>query len=168
MAGKIEIMETVLRDAHQCLVATRMRTEDMLPIAAALGRLTAAHVIVVGLVTMTVFVFWDAANFGAVPTLVGKDRIREANNAVWGATQVFDVPPLWVATGVLLAALPAGITPYLFAQRYGACHSTVASAASSCSAKASGARSSNEFASTRSRSSIPSWPSGAFSSGLNQ
>ena len=34
MAGKIEIMETVLRDAHQCLVATRMRTEDMLPIAA--------------------------------------------------------------------------------------------------------------------------------------
>ena len=44
------------------------------------------------------------------------------------ATQVFDVPPLWVATGVLLAALPAGITPYLFAQRYGACQSTVASA----------------------------------------
>jgi pyruvate/oxaloacetate carboxyltransferase len=36
MAGKIEIMETVLRDAHQCLVATRMRTEDMLPIAALL------------------------------------------------------------------------------------------------------------------------------------
>jgi pyruvate/oxaloacetate carboxyltransferase len=36
MAGKIEIMETVLRDAHQCLVATRMRTEDMLPIAAEL------------------------------------------------------------------------------------------------------------------------------------
>ena len=36
MAGKIEIMETVLRDAHQCLVATRMRTEDMLPIAARL------------------------------------------------------------------------------------------------------------------------------------
>src|SRR5690242_4424096 len=36
MAEKIEIMETVLRDAHQCLVATRMRTEDMLPIAAEL------------------------------------------------------------------------------------------------------------------------------------
>src|SRR6187455_2238963 len=36
MAGKIGIMETVLRDAHQCLVATRMRTEDMLPIAAEL------------------------------------------------------------------------------------------------------------------------------------
>ena len=36
MARKIQIMETVLRDAHQCLVATRMRTEDMLPIAAQL------------------------------------------------------------------------------------------------------------------------------------
>ncbi len=33
MAEKIAIMETVLRDVHQCLVATRMRTEDMLPIA---------------------------------------------------------------------------------------------------------------------------------------
>lgn len=44
------------------------------------------------------------------------------------ATQVFDVPPLWMMTGVLLAALPAGITPYLFAQRYNACQSTVASA----------------------------------------
>jgi pyruvate/oxaloacetate carboxyltransferase len=39
MAGKIEIMETVLRDAHQCLVATRMRTEDMLPIAARLDEI---------------------------------------------------------------------------------------------------------------------------------
>lgn len=33
MATKIGITETVLRDAHQSLLATRMRTEDMLPIA---------------------------------------------------------------------------------------------------------------------------------------
>ena len=72
------------------------------PLAAALGRLTAVHVILAGLVTMTVFVFWDAANFGAVPTLVGKERIREANNAVWGATQVFDVV-LPGVVGVLVA-----------------------------------------------------------------
>lgn len=44
------------------------------------------------------------------------------------ATQVFNVPPLWAMTGVTLAALPAGITPYLFAQRYAACQATVASA----------------------------------------
>ena len=30
--AKIKIMETILRDAHQSLIATRMRTEDMLPI----------------------------------------------------------------------------------------------------------------------------------------
>lgn len=36
MAKKIELTETVLRDAHQSLLATRMRTEDMLPAA---GRL---------------------------------------------------------------------------------------------------------------------------------
>lgn len=30
--NKVNITEVVLRDAHQCLLATRMRTEDMLPI----------------------------------------------------------------------------------------------------------------------------------------
>ncbi len=34
--GKVGITETVLRDAHQSLIATRMKTEEMLPIAAAL------------------------------------------------------------------------------------------------------------------------------------
>lgn len=29
---RVKITETILRDAHQCLIATRMRTEDMLPI----------------------------------------------------------------------------------------------------------------------------------------
>ena len=43
------------------------------------------------------------------------------------ATQVFDVPPSWTTTAVVLAALPAGITPYLFAQRYNACQATIAS-----------------------------------------
>ena len=31
--GKVGLTELVLRDAHQSLLATRMRTEDMLPIA---------------------------------------------------------------------------------------------------------------------------------------
>jgi len=35
---KIIVTETVLRDAHQCLLATRMRTEDMLPICETLDR----------------------------------------------------------------------------------------------------------------------------------
>ena len=31
--GKVKFTETILRDAHQSLMATRMRTSDMLPIA---------------------------------------------------------------------------------------------------------------------------------------
>ena len=61
------------------------------PLAAALGHLTAAHVIAVGFVSMSFFTFFDAANFGAVPTLVGRERIGAANSLVWGTTQVFDV-----------------------------------------------------------------------------
>jgi MFS family permease len=76
------------------------------PIAAAFGHLTAGHVIVVGFVSMTVFVFFDSANFGALPALVGRDRIGAANSAVWGTTQVFDV----VLPG-LVGALVAFIAP---------------------------------------------------------
>lgn len=32
MSQQVHVTETILRDAHQCLIATRMRTEDMLPI----------------------------------------------------------------------------------------------------------------------------------------
>jgi oxaloacetate decarboxylase (Na+ extruding) subunit alpha len=38
MTKKIELTETVLRDAHQSLLATRMRTEDMLPAAEKIDR----------------------------------------------------------------------------------------------------------------------------------
>jgi oxaloacetate decarboxylase alpha subunit len=38
MEKKIELTETILRDAHQSLLATRMRTDDMLPVAAKLDR----------------------------------------------------------------------------------------------------------------------------------
>lgn len=44
------------------------------------------------------------------------------------ATQLFDLPPLWASVAVTLAALPTGVTPYLFAQRYGASLETSASA----------------------------------------
>ena len=30
--GKVKITETVLRDSHQSLIATRMTTEEMIPI----------------------------------------------------------------------------------------------------------------------------------------
>ena len=37
-AKPLKITDTILRDAHQSLLATRMRTEDMLPIAAKLDQ----------------------------------------------------------------------------------------------------------------------------------
>lgn len=43
------------------------------------------------------------------------------------ATRVFHVPDLWVVVAVTLAALPAGVTPYLFAQRYQVVHASIAS-----------------------------------------
>lgn len=42
------------------------------------------------------------------------------------ATQLFDLPALWTAVAVTLAALPSGITGYLFAQRYDVCVETSA------------------------------------------
>jgi pyruvate carboxylase subunit B len=36
MTAKVELTDTILRDAHQSLIATRMRTDDMLPIASKL------------------------------------------------------------------------------------------------------------------------------------
>jgi len=37
-ANPVHICDTILRDAHQSLLATRMRTDDMLPIAARLDQ----------------------------------------------------------------------------------------------------------------------------------
>ncbi|MGO2415186.1 MAG: hypothetical protein ACTH7H_05430, partial [Cobetia crustatorum] len=37
-ADTVKVTEVVLRDGHQSLIATRMRTEDMLPIAARLDQ----------------------------------------------------------------------------------------------------------------------------------
>lgn len=61
------------------------------PIAAAFHALTAAHVLAAAALAATVFVFFDAANFGALPTLVGPGRVASANGAVWGAGMVVEI-----------------------------------------------------------------------------
>ncbi len=50
-----------------------------IPIAALLGVLTVAQVYAVGLLSACAFVFSDAAVFGAVPAMVGTDRLAAAN-----------------------------------------------------------------------------------------
>ncbi|MFN2589853.1 MAG: MFS transporter [Actinomycetota bacterium] len=73
-----------------------------LPAAAAFGALTVGHVLVVAAVAPTMFVFFDAANFGAVPVLVGRQRIAEANSAIWAAATIGDIAAP-AAAGALLA-----------------------------------------------------------------
>lgn len=61
------------------------------PLAAAFGVLTLPHAMAVGMFGATLFVFFDAANFGALPTLVGRGRIAAANGAVMGAGSVIEI-----------------------------------------------------------------------------
>jgi len=74
------------------------------PVAWWLGVLSVPHVLVAGLLAQTFFTFFDGANFGALPVLVGRGRVGEANSAVWGFGGVLDltVPG---AVGVALAVI---------------------------------------------------------------
>ncbi|WP_157979694.1 MFS transporter [Kribbella monticola] len=79
------------------------------PLAYLAGVLTVAQVLVVGFIVQTVFTFFDGANFGALPVLVGRERVAQANAAVWTASSLIElfVPPL---AAVLLAVMnPASL-----------------------------------------------------------
>lgn len=75
-----------------------------IPVAAWLDALTAPHVLIVGFVAQTVFVFFDAANQGALPSLVSRERLPSANSLVFGGSTVVDtiVPAL---VGLLLVVV---------------------------------------------------------------
>jgi pyruvate carboxylase subunit B len=71
---KIHITDTVLRDAHQSLIATRMRTEDMLPICEKLDQ--------VGFWSLEV---WGGATFDACIRFLKEDpweRLRKLKEAL--------------------------------------------------------------------------------------
>jgi hypothetical protein len=80
-----------------------------IPLAAALGVLTIAQIYLVAILAMTAFVWFDAANFGALPALVGRERLVEANSAIWSASTVIAI--VAPALGGTLAALigPANV-----------------------------------------------------------
>jgi len=52
------------------------------PLAAAAGLLTTGQLFLVAVASATVFVWFDAANFGALPALVGRDRVVTATSAL--------------------------------------------------------------------------------------
>lgn len=75
-----------------------------IPVAHLLGVLTVVQVLVVAFTVQGVYTFFDGANFGALPVLVGRARVAQANSAVYTASSLIElfVPPL---TGLLLAIL---------------------------------------------------------------
>jgi len=75
-----------------------------IPIAHWFGVLTVPHMLVAAFLVPALFVFFDAADFGAVPTLVGRDRIAGANSAIWSTSTVVETAfPL--LAGALLAVI---------------------------------------------------------------
>lgn len=75
-----------------------------IPLAHLLGVLTVPQVLVVGFVVQMVYTFFDGANFGALPVLVGRAKVAQANAAVWTASSLIElfVPPL---AGLALAVI---------------------------------------------------------------
>ncbi|GHO91145.1 MFS transporter [Reticulibacter mediterranei] len=62
-----------------------------IPLSSLLHALTLAQIYIVGLLSATAFVWFDAANFGAVPALVGRRRLIAANSALWTASTMTDI-----------------------------------------------------------------------------
>lgn len=75
-----------------------------IPLAGAFNLLSVAQIYVVGLLSATAFVWFDAANFGAVPALVGKQQLIAANSAIWSVTSLLTIvipgPAVLLATSI--------------------------------------------------------------------
>lgn len=72
--SKVYVTDTVLRDAHQSLIATRLRTEDMLPVCGKLDR--------VGFWSLEA---WGGATFDACLRFLKEDpweRLRKLRQAL--------------------------------------------------------------------------------------
>lgn len=61
------------------------------PVAHWLGLLTVPHLLVVAFGVPAIAVFFDGANFGALPVLVGTDRIAKANSVVWSLSTAAEI-----------------------------------------------------------------------------
>ncbi len=75
-----------------------------LPLAHWMGEVTVPHVLAVAFLGPTIAVFFDGAVFGAIPTLVGRGRIAEANSISWSIQSVNEIA-LPSLVGVALAVV---------------------------------------------------------------
>lgn len=110
-----------------------------IPLAHWLGILTVPQVLVVGFVVQMVYTFFDGANFGALPVLVGRARVAQANAAVWTASSLIElfVPPL---AGLVLAVLNPATLLALDALSFVASASAVRGSCGRCPSSGRGRR----------------------------
>ena len=80
-----------------------------IPIASWFGALTVPHLLVAAFVVPALFVFFDAADFGALPTLVGRDRIAMANSALWSTSTVVETVVPLAAAALFAVVSPASL-----------------------------------------------------------
>lgn len=80
-----------------------------IPIAWWLGTLTAPHVLIAAFMVQTVFVFFDAANNGALPSLVARERLPAANSLVFGGATVVETIVPGIAGLLLIVIAPASL-----------------------------------------------------------
>ncbi|WP_281269668.1 MFS transporter [Phytoactinopolyspora halophila] len=80
-----------------------------IPIASWFGALTAPHVLFVALAAQTIFVFFDAANLGALPSLVVRQRLPAANSLIAGGGTVIEATVPAVAGLMLVAIAPSSL-----------------------------------------------------------
>ena len=76
-------------------------------VAHLLGHLSIVHLLVAAFVSASAATIFDGANWGALPTLVGRARLPEANAKVYGTVSVFDAAGPAVV-GLLLAVVEPG------------------------------------------------------------
>jgi MFS family permease len=104
-----------------------------IPLASFFHVLALPQIYAVGLLSATAFVWFDAANFGAVPALVGRGRLIAANSALWSASTIVEIvgpslaglcavligPALTIsadATSYAISALSLALIPRAFSQ----------------------------------------------------
>ncbi|MER7580104.1 MFS transporter [Kitasatospora sp. NPDC097691] len=78
------------------------------PLAWAMGWLTAGHVVAVAFLSSSLALFFDAGVYGFVPDIVGKESLTQANSAIYGAETVVRIAGNAVAGGLIALFRPAG------------------------------------------------------------
>jgi len=80
-----------------------------IPVAYWFDVLTVAHLLVAAFTVSGLWVFFDAADFGALPTLVGRDRIPSANSAMWSSSTVVETTVPLMAGAAFAVVAPASL-----------------------------------------------------------